>query len=91
MRHEGLQAALLERSFCYDVMMLAPMGFQKSIIQPGGLWTADLRTRYVPDVIKSVMRTYEDPSSKRMKKGAAAIPPRYRIAARTVGPDDLSA
>jgi hypothetical protein len=40
-------------------------------------WTADLRTRYLPDVVKGVMRTYEDPQAKRMKKGRAAIPPRY--------------
>jgi len=79
LRTEGLEAALLERGFCFDVMMLAPMGFQKGIIQPGVGWTADVTTRYLPEVIQSVVRTYEDPSSKRMRKGRAAIPPRHLL------------
>jgi len=77
LRTEGLEAALLERGFCFDVMMLAPMGFHKGIIQPGFGWSADICTRYLPEVIQSVVRTYDDPNSKRMKKGRAAIPPKY--------------
>ena len=77
MRNDGLQSALLERSFCFDVMMLAPMGFHKGIINPGSGWTADLTTRYLGEVVKSVMLTYTDQTAKRMRKGKAAIPPRY--------------
>ena len=53
------------------------MGFHKGIILPGFGWTADICTRYLPDVVQSVVRTYDDPLSRRMKKGRAAIPPRY--------------
>ena len=79
LRREGLDAALLERGFCYDVMNLAPMGFSRGIIQPGFGWTAELSSRYIADVVKSVMRTYEDTSAKRMKKGRSAIPARYLL------------
>mmetsp|Transcript_25558 Transcript_25558/g.64966 ORF Transcript_25558/g.64966 Transcript_25558/m.64966 type:complete len:456 (-) Transcript_25558:303-1670(-) len=77
LRTETLEQALLERGFAFDVMITAPMGFHESIIQPGFGWTADICTRYMPDVIQSVVRTYDDPHSKRMKKGRAAVPPRY--------------
>jgi hypothetical protein len=77
MRQDGLQPALLERSFAYDVMMLAPMGFHRGIIHPGSSWSADLAARYLHDVIKSVMLTYTDQTAKRMRKGKDAIPPRY--------------
>jgi hypothetical protein len=52
LRRSGLEAALLERGFSYDVMMLAPMGFHKGIIQPGFGWTSDLCSRYLPEVIQ---------------------------------------
>ena len=63
LRTEGLEAALLERGFCFDVMMLAPMGFQKGIIQPGVGWTADVTTRYLPEVNLVVPLVHRQPVS----------------------------
>jgi hypothetical protein len=75
LQREGLDAALIERAFLYDVMLHST--FTKGTVQPGGKWTADCLSRYVPAVVKGTMVTYEDPKSKRGQKGRAAIPQRY--------------
>ena len=71
----GVESALIERAFCYDVMLHST--FAKPCVQPGAGWTADPLTRYVPAVTKGTLMAYEDPRSKRSHKGRAAIPPRY--------------
>ncbi len=71
----GLDRALVERAFNYDVMLHAT--FTKGVIQPGAEWTADPLTRYQPAVVKGCLMAYEDPRSKRAAKGRAAIPERY--------------
>ena len=74
-QRDGLDAALIERAFLYDVMLHST--FTKGTVQPGGGWTADCLTRYSPRVVKGTMVTYEDPKSKRCHKGRRAVPERY--------------
>ena len=71
----GVESALIERAFCYDVMLHST--FAKPCVQPGAGWTADAMTRYAPSVVKGTMMAYEDAKSKRTAKGRTAIPPRY--------------
>ena len=69
---DDVQAALIERAFCFDVMLHNT--FTKGTVKGGAGWTADPLTRYVPPVIKGTMIQYEDPKSKRCHKGREAIP-----------------
>lgn len=76
---DGLDACLLERAFTYDALLA---DFARGRVLPGGGWTADCLTRSHPDVVKGLMRSYQDPSSKRWFKGTDAIPSRYLPLAR---------
>ena len=75
MRRDGLHAALLDRQFSYDVMVHVGGAFPPSIIQPGANWRADYTTRYRPEAIVEMTVKYLNPQSKRLCKGAEAIPP----------------
>ncbi|KAG8467009.1 hypothetical protein KFE25_000325 [Diacronema lutheri] len=71
---DGLDACLIERAFTYDALLA---DFARARVLPGGGWTADPLHRYHPDVLKGLMRSYQDPSAKRWFKGTGAIPRRY--------------
>jgi len=73
---DGLMPALLERGICYDVVVGAG-AFATNNVQAGANWTADPVHRYHGDLFKMVIRTYQDPKTKRQFKGKDAIPARY--------------
>ena len=75
LKEEGLEAALLDRLFSYDVMVQVGGAFPPNLIQPGNHWRAEYTTRYIPSVIVEMMVKYTNPSSKRLFKGPKAIPP----------------
>lgn len=74
MRSEGLESALLDRHFSYDVMINQP--FHHGSIEPGGQWQADYLTRYAPATLSAMALMYDNPSAKRLYKGKAAVPAR---------------
>jgi hypothetical protein len=92
LREDGLQAALLERNFWYDVMLMGP--WNPRLLKPakpatsahttaaaagkgsGGSWWADPVSRYADRTIVHAKSTYTDPSSKRLFRGAGAVPAR---------------
>lgn len=87
MRSEGLEAALLDRHFSYDVMINQP--FNYGTIEPGSQWISDYLTRYHPSALSAMALMYRNPSAKRLFKGEGAVPPRIeklraegRLAAR---------
>ena len=74
LRTEGLEAALLDRSFTFDVLQGS---FGQSTVRGGAGWSADAMSRYSAPMIKSMMHTYMNPTAKRLMKGKGAIPERY--------------
>lgn len=74
MRNEGLEAALLDRHFSYDVMINQP--FHTGTVEPGTQWRADYLSRYAPATLNSMALMYDNPSAKRLYKGKGAVPPR---------------
>lgn len=75
LRADGLGPALLDRQFSYDVMVQVGGAFPPSFVLPGANWRADFTTRYRPERITEMTLKYIDPRSKRLHKGAGAIPP----------------
>ena len=74
LRDEGLEAALLDRHFSYDVMICQP--FHQGVIEPGASWNSDYCSRYVLKNVSDMMLMYNEPSAKRLFRGKGAVPPR---------------
>ena len=73
--HEsGLEAALLERNFFYDLMLQGP--WQPHLLKPSKGWSADPVTRYVDGAIVRTKGNYTNPHAKRLFRGAGATPTR---------------
>ena len=73
--HEsGLDAALLERNFCYDLMLQGP--WQPHLLKPAKGWSADPLTRYADGAILRTRANYTNTQSKRLFRGAGATPAR---------------
>ena len=70
----GLDAALLERSFAYDVMLQS--AWQPELLKPAKGWHADPVSRYKNGALLDTMRLYTSLTSKRLFKGEGAVPPR---------------
>ena len=92
MEEEGLEAALLERCFWYDLMLQGPwkpallkpaasggggVGSGRSSAGEGG-WSADPLTRYADGAIVRTKANYTNPQSKRLFRGDEATPARIR-------------
>ena len=71
---EGLDAALLERNFWFDLMLAGP--WNSSLLKPAKSWSADPATRYADGPILRHKGVYTNIFSKRLYRGAAAVPPR---------------
>lgn len=74
MQEEGLEAALLERNFWYDLMLQGP--WQNLLLKPSASWAGDPVTRYVDGAIVRTKNNYTNVQSKRLFRGAGATPPR---------------
>ena len=74
LRREGLDAALLDRQFSYDVMINQP--FHAGTNEAGAHWRADYLTRYAGPALSSMVLMYANPSAKRLFKGKGAVPKR---------------
>ena len=74
LKHEGLEAALLERNFWFDVMIQGP--WNPGLLKPAAGWSADPVSRYSDTAIVSMRNAYTNPNNKRLFKSAAATPPR---------------
>jgi len=73
-RTEGLEAALLERNFWFDVMVQGP--WAPALLKPAQGWSADPASRYSDTAIVGMRNAYTNPHGKRLFKGAGATPPR---------------
>jgi len=73
---EGLEKALLERAFWYDLMLMGP--WQPRLIKPSnqGTWSSDPVSRYHDGAICRTKANYTNPQSKRLFKGDGATPAR---------------
>ena len=71
---EGFAAALLERNFWYDLLLQGP--WQPALLKPAGGWWADPISRYSDGAIVTHKSAYTDLQSKRLFRGAGAIPAR---------------
>ena len=71
---EGLEAALLERNFWYDLMLQGP--WQPALLKNAKSWWADPVSRYSDSAIVRAKSLYTDYNSKRLFRGAGATPPR---------------
>ena len=74
MRASGLDAALLERNFWYDLMLQGP--WQPGLLKPAKGWSCDPVTRYVDGAIVRTKGNYTNRQSKRLFRGAGATPAR---------------
>jgi F-actin monooxygenase len=74
LRDEGLDAALLERCFAYDAMLQS--SWSAALLKPARGWSADPVSRYKNGALLDTMRRYTSLASKRLFKGAGAVPPR---------------
>ena len=71
---EGLQAAMLERNFWYDLVLQGP--WQPGLLKPAAGWSADPVTRYANGAILRTKSNYTNPQSKRLFRGEGATPGR---------------
>ena len=75
--HEsGLEAALLERNFWYDLMLLGPWAPGAGLLKPSEKWTSDPVSRYSDCAILRTKQNYTNPQSKRLFRGEGATPAR---------------
>lgn len=75
--HEsGLEAALLERNFWYDLMLLGPWAPGAGLLKPSEKWTSDPVSRYSDGAILRTKQNYTNPQSKRLFRGEGATPAR---------------
>jgi hypothetical protein len=75
METDGLEAALLERNFWYDLMLQGPWQPGMLLKQANG-WSADPVTRYADGAILRTKSNYTNPQSRRLFRGAGATPAR---------------
>ena len=73
---EGLQAAMLERNFWYDLTLLGPWRQGAGLLKPQEGWTADPVSRYADGAILRTKTNYTNPQSKRLFRGEGATPAR---------------
>jgi hypothetical protein len=71
---EGLDAALLERHFWYDLMLQGP--WTPHLLKPSKAWSSDPISRYADGATVRTKRNYTNPNSKRLFRGAGATPAR---------------
>jgi hypothetical protein len=81
--YDGLHAALLERSFWFDLMLRGP--WQSRLLKPAKGWWADPVSRYSDRAIVDTKSIYTDKTSKRLYRGAGATP--ARIEALSLQPE----
>ena len=73
---EGLEAALLERSFWYDLMLLGPWQAGAGLLKGADGWRADPVSRYADGAILRTKSNYTNPQSRRLFRGEGATPKR---------------
>ena len=73
---DGLEAALLERSFWYDLMLLGPWKAGGGLLKQAEGWRADPVSRYADGAILRTKQNYTNPQSKRLFRGEGATPER---------------
>ena len=73
-QQEGLEAALLERNFWYDLMLQGP--WTAALLKPAKAWSADPVSRYVDGAIVRTKSNYTNRASKRLFRGEGATPSR---------------
>lgn len=78
MQTEGLEAAMLERNFWYDLMLQGPW-MPGMLLKDAAGWSADPVTRYADGAILRTKSNYTNPQSRRLFRGEGATP--RRIAA----------
>lgn len=74
MQTSGLDAALLERNFFYDLMLQGP--WIPALLKPAKNWSCDPVTRYVDGAIVRTKANYTNRAAKRLFRGAGATPAR---------------
>jgi len=74
MRERGLDAALLERNFWYDLMLQGP--WVPALLKPSKAWCGDPVSRYSDGAILRTKSNYTSLQSKRLFRGGGATPPR---------------
>ena len=74
LEQNGLDHALLERNFWYDLMLQGP--WQPGLLKPAAGWSADPVTRYANGAILRTKSNYTNPQSKRLFRGEGATPGR---------------
>ena len=70
----GLDAALLERNFWYDLMLQGP--WQPPLLKPAKGWWADPVSRYTDGATVRSKAQYTNRQAKRLFRGAGAVPQR---------------
>ena len=76
MHEEGLQPALLERNFWYDLLLLGPWTPGAGLLKTAEGWRADPVSRYADGAIVRTKQNYTNPQSKRLFRGEGATPAR---------------
>ena len=74
LQQSGLDHALLERNFWYDLVLQGP--WQPGLLKPAAGWSADPVTRYANGAILRTKSNYTNPQSKRLFRGEGATPGR---------------
>ena len=74
----GLDEALLERHFWYDLMLQGPWNPGAGLLKPAEGWCADPVSRYADGAIVRTKHNYCNPQSKRLFRGEGATPARIR-------------
>jgi len=76
LHEEGLEAAMLERNFWYDLLLLGPWNPGAGLLKNAEGWRADPMSRYADGAVVRTKQNYTNPQSKRLFRGDGATPPR---------------